>query len=245
MPVQQQRIGAAAFDDGDPIAYAAAHGIGPEGADEFWQMVLRAERNAAAFNHEADHNQQARNRARREGYRNDHNENNHNNNNRQNRQQPVLIPPDQETTRQSARMQEPSRVYSNGATTSRTRKRTKAERKRIAAEQQRSAEQRVADSVRHHENIRLQRAGDGLQDDDITAQEHKDVYYGYVFILCGFLSVIEGITACLMNPRALSCHPKSALKFSLIWDSGASVSLSYDKEDFVGELKKPPTLMRD
>jgi hypothetical protein len=196
--------------------------------------VLRAERNAATFNHEADHNQRARNRARREGYRN----NNHNE--WQNRQHPVLIPPDQGTTRQYARMlQEPSRIHSTGATTSRTRKRTKVKRKRITAEQQ-----RLADLVRHHENIRLQRAGTGLRDDNLTAQEHKDVYYGYIFILCGFLSVIEGIASCLMNPRALSCNPKSALKFSLIWDSGASVSLSYNKEDFVGELKKPPTLMR-
>ena len=68
--------------------------------------------------------------------------------------------------------------------------------------------------------------------------------YCFVFIICGFLSVLEGITACLTNPRALSCHLKSSMRFSLIWDSGASVSLSYDKEDFVGELRKPSTVMQ-
>jgi hypothetical protein len=61
---------------------------------------------------------------------------------------------------------------------------------------------------------------------------------------CGFLSIIEGLTACLMDPRALSCHLKSAVRFGLIWDSGASVSLSYDKKDFVGELRKPSKMMK-
>jgi hypothetical protein len=34
------------------------------------------------------------------------------------------------------------------------------------------------------------------------------------------------------------------MRFSLIWDSGASVSLSHDKNDFVGELRKPSRIMQ-
>jgi hypothetical protein len=79
----------------------------------------------------------------------------------------------------------------------------------------------------------------------MSDQEHKDQYYGYLFMICGFLSVVDGgITACLMKPIALSCHLKSSSRFGLIWDSGASVSLSYDKEEFVGELKRPSTIMK-
>jgi hypothetical protein len=44
MPVQQalidadEVVGAEAIAAGDPISYPRVHGIGPEGADEFWQM---------------------------------------------------------------------------------------------------------------------------------------------------------------------------------------------------------------
>jgi hypothetical protein len=47
-----------------------------------------------------------------------------------------------------------------------------------------------------------------------------------------------------MNPRALSCHLRDSLRFTLIWDTGASVSLTYDKEDFVGEMTRTSTFMR-
>jgi hypothetical protein len=45
----------------------------------------------------------------------------------------------------------------------------------------------------------------------------------------------------MMDPRTLFRNLDKSKTFPIIWDSGASVSLSFDRNDFVGTImKKPP-----
>jgi hypothetical protein len=53
-------------------------------------------------------------------------------------------------------------------------------------------------------------------------------------------ATLDGIRASLMDPQALFSQPSGKVKNSpVIWDSGASISFSFDRDDFIGELKKP------
>jgi hypothetical protein len=58
--------------------------------------------------------------------------------------------------------------------------------------------------------------------------------------LSAMCATLDGIRAILMDPQALFSQPCGKVKNSpVIWDSRASLSLSFDRDDFVGELKKP------
>jgi hypothetical protein len=58
--------------------------------------------------------------------------------------------------------------------------------------------------------------------------------------LLAMCATLDGIRASLMDPQALFSQPSGKVKNSLvIWDSGASLSLSFNRDDFIGELKKP------
>jgi hypothetical protein len=53
-------------------------------------------------------------------------------------------------------------------------------------------------------------------------------------------ATLDGICASLMDPQALFSQPSGKVKNSpVMWDSGASLSLSFDRDKFVGELTKP------
>lgn len=57
-----------------------------------------------------------------------------------------------------------------------------------------------------------------------------------------FLCMFQSLQACLTDRVALSCNTKNPKQ--LIWDSGASVSLTPDPKDFVGPIKPPPAWMK-
>jgi hypothetical protein len=59
-------------------------------------------------------------------------------------------------------------------------------------------------------------------------------------VLSAMCAILDGIRASLMDPQALFSQPCGKIKTSpVIWDSGAFLSLSFDRDDFVGELKTP------
>ena len=53
-----------------------------------------------------------------------------------------------------------------------------------------------------------------------------------------FHSLVHGVKTALMFPQALYQQLNGSM-FPIIWDSGASICLSFDRDDFVGPLKKP------
>ena len=62
-------------------------------------------------------------------------------------------------------------------------------------------------------------------------------YHVYDFFACTLRSA-------LAYPQALYSQIKQSSTFPIIWDSGASVCLSFDKADFVGPLQAPTTHQR-
>jgi hypothetical protein len=52
--------------------------------------------------------------------------------------------------------------------------------------------------------------------------------------------MLEMIRASLLDPRALFRNLLSKQTFPVIWDSGATFSLSFDRDDFVTPIEKPP-----
>jgi hypothetical protein len=63
--------------------------------------------------------------------------------------------------------------------------------------------------------------------------EQRPVYN----VFCATLSMIR---ASLVDPRALYGNLENKQTFPVIWDSGASLSLLYDRNDFAGPLEPPP-----
>ena len=61
-----------------------------------------------------------------------------------------------------------------------------------------------------------------------------------MFLLDFVANLLERV-AMLAPSRFISAIPSDS-SFSIIWDSGASVTISPDKRDFVGELKRPTTI---
>jgi hypothetical protein len=58
-------------------------------------------------------------------------------------------------------------------------------------------------------------------------------------------TILDGIRTSLMDPQALFSQPCGKIKNSpVIWDSGASLSLSFDRDDSVGEVKTPSAKYR-
>ena len=53
------------------------------------------------------------------------------------------------------------------------------------------------------------------------------------------LSAIDYLKASLIDQTALSEHLPTGNQFPVIWDSGASLSLTYDQDDFVGPVRRP------
>jgi hypothetical protein len=89
-----------------------------------------------------------------------------------------------------------------------------------------NGERRQKESVRAAEQLRQdveanwrQQLRDSTRSHESEQKNEPNHYYGFVILpimCCGFLSIIDGLTACLMDPRALACHLKSAVRFGLI-----------------------------